>query len=134
MTTDTSIRVALTLTGRGVVPDAITQHVGLQPTETWRYGELIGRTILAREHDGWIHAIDQQDTFDLEPVLMRLLDTVEPFRDRLQSAARLFGLDTEVSCAVYTGASMPSLNLTTDTLARLSLLGCSMDIDIIVAG
>ena len=133
MTTDISICVAITLTGQGVVPADITHHVGLPPTETWRAGELIGKTVLVREHDGWVYAIDQQETCDFEPVMIRLLDTLEPFRERLQSAATRFGLDPEISCVIYTSSSMPSLNFSVNTLVRISMLRCSMDIDIILS-
>jgi|SRR5579883_2442928 len=51
---ESEIYAAFILQGRDLDPEGVTAAVGIQPSETWRSGDLVSdRAIIRRKLDGW---------------------------------------------------------------------------------
>jgi hypothetical protein len=125
------IEVAFRLTGQGFSLDDVTAMVQLTPTNTWRAGDLIARTIMKRKHDGWTLELLERETFDMEESLRELLDVLEPHQRKIIEAMDRFKLDAEISFGVLIYESEPAAWFSADTIRRAALLNASLDIDLI---
>jgi len=132
MNSKCAIRVALSLTGSEFSPEEVTKTLGLHPTEEWRKGETIGRTALKRKHNGWVLSLPIEKTIEFGDLLEKLIDMIDPFRDRISTLVLESELDIEISCAIYFEDETPVLNLPADLLNRISALGADLDIDLIL--
>ena|SRR5690242_5259107 len=126
------MEVALRLTGRGFSPADVTGVVELQPTKIWRLGDSIQGTELRRQHDAWIFGLPQRETHDTEEFLQDLLDRLEPHKDRIAAAAKMFGLDREISFGIYVRGQTPACFFARNTIRRLADFEGSLDIDVIL--
>ncbi len=126
------IEVALKLTGQGFSPDDVTATIQLSPTKTWRLGDSIQKTRLKRKHDGWIFGVPQRETYDMDGLLRELLDTIEPYTDKISEVVKRFGLEKEISFGVYLRGETPASWFAADTMRRVSVFNSSFDIDLIL--
>ena len=124
--------VALRLRGKRFAPEDVTRVVGLSPSKTWRAGEPIPATTAKRKDDRWEFGLSYRETFDMEEMLKELLDTIEPYRERITAAAKEFGLVREISFGVYIREQTPACWFSADTMRRLADLGADLDIDLIL--
>ncbi|QVL33188.1 DUF4279 domain-containing protein [Telmatocola sphagniphila] len=132
MTNESTVVIALKLTGLGFVPETISDLIQLQPTKTWRQGDAVERTQLIRKQDAWILALPQMRSNDLDSAICQLLAVIGPRQEELILAAQEFGLNVEVSMAVYIDEGTPSCLLEAGTIDQLASLGASLDIDLIL--
>jgi hypothetical protein len=127
-------RVALRLTGKGFQPEDVTAMTGVTPTETWRLGEFIGRSQLRRKNDGWAYGLSERKEFDMEILLLELLEELEPYKVRILDAVRAFELDVEISFCISFQEATPALVFDIETLQRLVDLRAALDIDLYAWG
>jgi hypothetical protein len=104
----------------------------IKPTQTWCEGDSVQKTLLKRKYDGWVWGIPYRETFDMESLLQELLDSIDPYKERLAEVARRFSLKKEISFGVYIGGETPTAWFSADTLRRLSELGVDLDVDLIL--
>ncbi len=133
MTKPPDIEVALKLTGQGFDPEDVTKVVGLQPTKTWRLGDPVQRTALRRKNDGWSIGVAPTETFDMETVLCRLLDIIEPHKEKIIESMSRFNLQGEISFGVFVYGETPASYFEADTVRRVAALGASLGIDLILS-
>ena len=81
---DPQISARFSLRGR-FEPDDVTRLIGLQPTKTWRRGDMRTR-VRAWEWDGWAIELDPEDSVDLPQMTERLLAILEPFVTAINTA------------------------------------------------
>jgi hypothetical protein len=123
-------------------PDALTALLGITPTKLYRKGEVLesGRV---RPFSAWMWETAERAERDSERLVQEILDKFEAVAIQLASARSRWGLDLQVGLVISmygsievdphgaSGAavSTPALYFSSQTLRRLSELGCSLDID-----
>lgn len=115
-------------------PEEITRRVGLQPTKTWRQGDPVivhpehGESRNRHSSDGWkVTAQERADDHDLDDACRRLLDLVEPARERILALGPT--IERELSFVVYSPGRDAILGISSESLRRCAALQCTLNID-----
>lgn len=130
MITRSSVTVSFTITSTEMPLERMAEILPFTPSKCWREGDTIGNSIIRRKHNGVIFSLPQKNVDDIEPVVLELLDTLEPIKDELIVIISNFPIECELSCAVFF-AQPPSCNLSADTIKRLAELEIAFDLDLI---
>jgi hypothetical protein len=133
MCSNVCIEVGLLLSGSEIALDDVIHAIALQPALTWRIGDSVQGTLLKRKEDGLLFSLQKTMSMDLEEVVKQLLDALEPHNDKIRSAMNTYGLQAELSCAIYLTNATPCLNLPVSTLERIVYLRATLDIDLILS-
>lgn len=122
-------RVRLVLLFADLEPDDITSRIGIQPSRTWRSGELRHpKARLLHEQNGWVlSCMPVATSHSLDQHVMWLLDQIEPFVDRLGSLPG--GVAKTVYCAINDEGRAAILQLSRGTVDRLARAGLAIEID-----
>ncbi len=127
---NTSIKIHFSLTGKFDPNDITTTFDGL-PTKTWRFGDLIERTIAKYKHDGWEVSSDEIESLDLNEQVKKLVDTLHPYSSELKEIIGKFNLYSEISCEIWVeNDNYPAIHFDHQVLARILNLNAEIDIDI----
>jgi Domain of unknown function (DUF4279) len=121
------VTVSLTLTSTEGSPEDVTARTGLQPTESWRTGDRIGKTVRLYTMNGWSLSSGLDSSAELDDHLRALLDLVEPVRPALSELSTRWEL--EVSCALYAREYVPACHFDRETIRRLASIGAEIDVD-----
>ncbi len=132
------IVVDLLLTGFQPDPSEITTLLGVQPSQSWLEGDLVGRTALRRHSNGWLLSSGCDRTSELESHLDALFEKVAPLKDRFSMLPP--STEVGVSCAVYVYHSIsedeehntPAIHLDAKQVHMLNALGAEFDVDLYV--
>jgi hypothetical protein len=111
-------------------PDAITQALGLQPTQTWRKDELVPKTIIRRESDGWLIDSGMGKNAWLNEQVTALFKKLEPSWSALEKICS--HTQADLSCVIYTSGDRPGIWFEADTVRRLASLNAFIDVDLYV--
>jgi hypothetical protein len=126
------IQADFIITGTDILPDQITQELGISPTRTWRLGDSIQETQLRRKHNGWCFSIGKRESaLDLEKPLVMLINHLLPYAQTISSLCEKHNLQSEISCAIYISDETPIINFSPETISHLAQLNSFLDIDII---
>ena len=118
--------------GLNFKPDLLTNYIKIVPDSVWEIGDKIGKSIRTREENAWIISSDYSKNDDISELLKSVIDKVTPARDELRDYIRSRdGMEIQVSIAIYVSEQAPILNLSPSLITELSILGASLDIDII---
>jgi hypothetical protein len=127
------IRVDFTLFGHGVDLERLSHDIGMQPTATYREGDLIRKTALKAEFDAWRLSTGYVNSIDTLEVVEVLLEKLEPVKENVLRMSESLGLIREFSILLtLRGDHAPSFNLPAEVVRRLADLKCSVDVDIII--
>ena len=128
------IKVELILSSTQISPEEITRLIGISPTRFFRLGESIQQTALKNRANGWCFSIsDYQSTYELGEVISKLLQRLQPFFKTIPQICEENNLYSEISCGVYVSDETPSINFSSDIIAKLNELKTTVDIDLIMA-
>jgi hypothetical protein len=108
-------------------PEDVTRDLGLQPTRSWRRGDVNGETGLERNHTRWSLESRLQDS---EPLEFHVDDVLQ----QLQSAAgtvRKFAAEYNgtLQLVAYFYTAYPGLYMDIEQVKSLADLGLSFDCD-----
>lgn len=126
------IRAYLNITGIGFNPEEVTSLLGVTPTETWRLGDIIPKTIAKYKHDGWEISTDEEIgiNLDVEKHVRELLNQIKHCSDKIKEICLRYKLDVEIDCEVFDwGNDRPMLTFSKDTLKQMADIGAELDID-----
>lgn len=130
MTISAYVSASFTITSTTMPPEKMIEILPFTPVKYWREGDTIGKSIIRRKHNGAVFSIPQQSVDEIEPLIIELLDQLEPFKHELIHLSETEPMDFEISCVVYF-ARPPSCNLSLDTIKRLAELRVALDLDLI---
>jgi len=125
MTQETIVR--LKITSEVHEPDTISEILGLSCDRGWKIGDMRSKTTIREKINGWILGSGLEKTVPLDEQIEALLKRLEPLRENI--ASLLPDINIEVSCVIYS-ESTPALNFDRGTVASISALGASLDIDL----
>ncbi len=126
---DTTVHVLFALYG-DFGPDEVTKQLLIDPTRTFRSGDLVGTGHTGRVQDesGWIVETDPQLGDTIDPHLDWLLNRLEPVALAL-SALRERGARTRLDCAWSSVGMSGGPWVTAEKMRRLAHL----DLDLIIS-
>lgn len=124
------INVAFRITGFDCDPDDVTQCLGVEPSATWRIGDLIEPSTVRRKSNGWVLSAPLIDPLDIEVQIKWLLDQLPVDLRRMSQVTDRW--DAELSCALYIKDQAPALALSSETVQRLADLAAEFDADLYV--
>ncbi|HBE17942.1 MAG TPA: hypothetical protein DEG17_17565 [Cyanobacteria bacterium UBA11149] len=125
------------LSGVDLDPDEITAKVGIEPTETWKTGDLIirpkGRRV-TRKFSLWkvkskldpLGELDPTEVLDLH--VESVFEQLEPGWESLVKICRDY--DALICGVVYVYTDMPAICLTKENIKKISELNAGIDIDV----
>ena len=128
----TEIAASFTLRGSNVDPGDITAALGIVPSTTWRVGDLIPNTPMARKDNGWRLSSPRRASYHLEDEIKYVIDKVSSRVDAIRATIVKFRLEAEIACAVYVKGDVPSMHLDNDLVRIVAELGADIDIDLYV--
>lgn len=115
----------------GLDPEQVTALTGIEPSETWRVGDLIDKHATVRhKQNGWSVESALPPTAELEDHVKDVLDQLQAGWASLKGVSARF--DSEISCVLYIKSVNPPVHFDKDTVARIAELGAEIDIDIYV--
>jgi hypothetical protein len=126
------IQTEFCLTGLKILPEEITNSLGVSPTRTWLVGDSIEGTLIQRKHNGWSLSTNLKRNLDLGESLQPLLQILLPKSKTINYMCTQYSLDAEISCAIYITDETPIINLDKNIIAQVADLSAEIDIDIIL--
>jgi Domain of unknown function (DUF4279) len=122
------ISVSFTLTGLDLDPEQITKLLKISPTNTWRLGDLIGKSILRCKHNGWRLNSELENSADLENHIEYLLKTLQQSWQTLVEICSQY--DAEISCVIYSyEAQGPAIHFDKEIIQCVAELNAEIDVD-----
>jgi len=85
------------------------------------------------ERSWWRLHLPRREVWDPEPVVIEVLDLIEPVRDQFMATVRNLDLDVCVCLHIHAmpdGAAIPGGTFEPATLARIVGLGAALDLDL----
>jgi hypothetical protein len=124
------VRGLLYIDGFSCPPDEVSSVLGVQASRTWRAGETIGKSSRVRSSNGWVLESSLENETDPQRHVLWLLERFPETLEALHGIAPQF--DAQLSLVIEMDDESPSFNFTASTLARLTRLGVSLDVDLIL--
>lgn len=129
---DPEIKVEFIISGE-LSPQEISNLLGICPSRIWIKGERILNSKLLRKQNGWcLTSTVEQSNIDLESHIKDLLIILTPKAGEIVEICSDYGLYSEFSCAIDIVNNTPILNLSPETLDKISMLKTAIDIDIVL--
>lgn len=130
---DPEVKVEFIISGE-VVPQIITDKLGLQPSRIWEKGDIIKNTKIVRKQNGWcLSSSLQSPSIDVESHIQSILDTLLPKANELVKLCKNYRLYSEFACSIDLIYKTPIINLSLNTLNEISKLKSGIDIDIVIS-
>jgi hypothetical protein len=132
----TRIASEFLLIGVGFNPDEITALLEIQPTGTWRLGDLVPRTALRRKHDAWFLStgyenLDDEHSIDVMSQARCLFDRLQPATAKLIEICTRLKLESALNCVLYIeGNDRPAVYFEPYIVQWLAQLHAEIDIDL----
>jgi len=114
-------------------PDEITSFIGILPTRTWKFGDLINGTTITRKQNGWCLSSNLvTPSIIVENHLKPLFEILLPKAEVINEICKKYDLEAEMSAAIYVIDEIPDLFLGSETIAVIAKLKAALDLDIIL--
>ncbi|WP_041234005.1 DUF4279 domain-containing protein [Cylindrospermum stagnale] len=122
------IFAAFTLTGFDSEPDEITRILGILPTKTWKIGDVIEKSILLRQKNGWVLESQLEKSADLESHIKDVLARLKPSWEKLVEICPQYY--AEISCVIYCyDAQGPVFHFKKEIIKSALELNAEIDVD-----
>ncbi len=121
---------AFTLAAVDLDPGHVTAVTGVQPSKTWRTGDLIDpRTPLRYTHNGW--RVDSKISADLDEQIRDVYSRLQPAWAQFEELGERYY--AEISCVLYIyGGARPPMHFDREIVERAAQLHAAIDIDLYV--
>jgi hypothetical protein len=131
--TGTEVFAEFTLTGENFDPDEVTRRLGLEPTKSWKAGDLqVPGATIRHKVAGWRLRTPREKSFDVGPHVAALVESLKPLIPRINAVQQALQLEAEFSCVVYIKDQSPAVYFERAVLDVVEALKAEIDIDIYV--
>lgn len=121
--------VSLVIRGKSLDPDAVSEALGLRPTEVWRLGDRFPAPSPRKHKDsGWRLKGKPVAGFNLSKHVEALVKQLEPYAERFPQLPEEASLYVQCDVCDYEFRKS-NLSLSRDAVAGVSKLGAEIDID-----
>ncbi len=112
-------------------PDELTEAVCLNPTNTWKSGEMVKNTLIVHKYDGWKLSTPEIHSHDLSTEINNIILLIAPYKLQLTNFCNKYHLNTEFSCVLtIEDDEFPSIHFDKELLNNLKSFNAEIDIDI----
>ncbi len=108
-------------------PNEISVRLGLQPTRSWRKGEINPRTQYERNHSRWSLASRVDQAVCLEKQVSDVLEQIRPHSEAVANIRAT--IDGGLQLVAYLHTSYPGFALENEVLAELGRMKLGIDCD-----
>ena len=130
--TDTEVCAGFKLTGADFDPDEVTRRVGLEPTRTWRAGDIRRPGATAAKISCWSLYTDLEQTWDTDRHIAQVIDLLRPHIQSINAVRKELRLEAEFACVLYIRSKRPALHFDRAILDVVDALDAEIDVDIYV--
>ena len=124
------VRVCLKIVGHDD-PDALSQHLRLEPTDSWRRGDTRGQW--TPTYSAWIRETPVDAEAPIDDRLTGLFDVLAPAADHLRSLPAGAEAFLQIACYWREGHN-PGVFLSPQVVERAAELGLAIDFDVYCLG
>ncbi|MBC8062158.1 MAG: DUF4279 domain-containing protein [Clostridiaceae bacterium] len=107
--------------------------VGINPKRKWNEGERKGKSENRHEESGFIFRLNEKMTGEVEDKISQLLDFIFARGKEFKNLSKIASLDISIFYCGYKD-QMWGVNLSKETIKRLSEFDLSLDIDVYASG
>jgi len=115
------------LNGFECEPDEITNLMGVNPSETWAAGELIGKSILRRKTNGWRLKSRLDEPIWLERHVQDVIAQLTVHWPDIVQLCLQYEAMVNCVCRVYD--TFPAIHFGRETVRRVAELNAWIDVD-----
>ena len=117
------------LTGMEFDPDEVTAKVSINPTESWRKGDLISaRGTRRHKENGWSVYSKIEKSADLEEHINSVLEQLQPGWSDLRELCKFYA--AEIACVIYyRSGSVPAIHFDKSIVEKVHQLNAEIDVD-----
>lgn len=117
------------LTGIELDPDEVTAKLSINPTESWRKGDLINaRGTRRHKENGWSVYSKIEKSADLEEHINSVLEQLQAGWIPLLELCKCYA--AEIACVIYyRRGSIPAIHFDRDIVAQAAKLNAEIDVD-----
>jgi hypothetical protein len=127
----TEIKASLGFTDFPMSPQDLTKELGIEPTNSWRTGEIGTMSKLPMKNNGWELGSGLELSRDFESHLKALLDKIRPYKENFIDAGKKY--PAILSCIVYIyGQDRPFVGFESTSVKELAELNATIDIDLYI--
>jgi len=121
--------VSLVIRGKSLDPDAVSEALGLRPTEVWRLGDRFPAPAPGKHKDsGWLLKGKPVAGFNLSKHVEALVKQLEPYTERFSRLPKEASLYVKCDVCDYEFRKS-NLSLSRAAVAAVAKLGAEVDID-----
>lgn len=126
---DSAVYVSLKIHSEELMPDKISEMLGLTCHRSWEKGSARLNTLIKEKRHGWVieSQLDTREPIDVH--LRELFRVVGKKTSKIRELGTL--ADVELACAVYS-EEVPALYFDREIIDSISALGASFDVDLYV--
>lgn len=127
----TEIEVYFTIYGDNFDPDEISKVLSIKPTKIWRKGDQRSNTKLLFPDNGWSISTKSSKSYSVLKEIKKLLKKIDGKTEVIKNTITKYQLESELSVVIYLDkATTPEISFDNYIISQLSMLGSSIDIDI----
>ncbi len=115
------------LNGFACEPDEITQMIGLTPTDTWKAGDLRGRSIRRHETSGWRLRSRLDEPLWIERHVQDVIAQLTPKWPDVVHLCLQYQAMINCVCSIYDAS--PVIHFGRETIKRVAELNAWIDVD-----
>lgn len=120
--------VRLKILDESLLPEQITEQLGICPSKTWHKGDLVPNTSIRKRENGWeIESTLPKEVLPSEHI-QHILSVIKPAYFQFQDYSQKYYC--ELSCAIYFDEERPDIFLDKNLMRQLADLNLNLDIDI----
>jgi hypothetical protein len=126
------IYAELELWSADIAPNEMSERLGLDPTKTWRRGDVLREGQKPQADHHWVLTMAPRRSWSFDEPLEELLASITQHAVELRELVRRDGVTAQVCLVGYLFDSSPGVTLSSDTLATLADLGVGVNMDLYV--
>ena len=128
----TEIMVEFSISGDNLIPEIITQKLGITPTEQWTKGEEVEGRSYPRRHSNWSIGTEYEVSMDIDDQLKKIYELLRSKLDILRELREEYRLEYQIGIIPrIMNNGIPSLHFDRWFLEFANNIEATIDIDLV---
>lgn len=129
----TNINVEFNIIGDYFDLDTVSNELNLNPTESWKKGEVVPKRKTVRRDTTWSYALGTKATIDLDEELTNLVNIFDSKRENLKKLKLLFELEYLILITIkIENEETPAMTIRIPNINFINDITCELEFDIYV--
>ena len=126
----TNINVEFNIIGDYFDLDTISNKLNLNPTESWKKGEVVPNRKTVRRDTTWSYALGTKETIDLDEELTNLVNIFDSKREILKKLKLLFELEYLILITIkIENQETPAMTIRIPNINFINDIACELEFD-----